>query len=230
VPHHVTQRGNRGCLVFSDDADRRLYLSLLADYAERYGLAVFAYCLMTNHVHFVAVPSLDDSMGRTFRDTQQAYASKFNRKIRESGHLWQGRFYSCPLDERHFWAAVRYVERNPVRANLAPVAWEYPWSSAAAHCGLRIDPLLSGDLDKADHVGDWKAFLLDEDDTALHLLRTRTRTGRPCGQPSFVEELETRLGRALAPRKPGPASQRVAGGQGGTDTVTCDAVPHTKQL
>lgn len=207
VAHHVTQRGNRGCDVFSDDADRRLYLLLLRRYAARHGLAVAAYCLMTNHVHLVAIPSAAEAMGRTFRDTHQAYAAKFNRKTNQTGHLWQGRFFSCPLDQPHFWSAVRYVERNPVRAGLIAHAWDYEWSSAAGHCGLRRDPMLSGSLEQADHVGDWKAFLLDEDDKAVRLLRQRTRTGRPCGTHDFVKTLASVLGRALLPRKPGPRGQ-----------------------
>jgi len=203
VAHHVTQRGNRRCDVFADDADRRLYLSLLRRYTDRYGLLIWAYCLMTNHVHFVATPSAADSLGRTFRDAHQAYAAKFNRKMGESGHLWQGRFFSTPLDERHFWSAVRYVERNPVRAGLVRAAWRYPWSSAAAHCGLRADPLLSGDLELTDHVSDWKAFLSEADDPAVAEIRLKTRTGRPCGDDGFIQRLETLLARPLRPRKPG---------------------------
>ena len=163
---------------------------------------------MTNHVHFVATPSSADSLGRTFRDTHQAYAAKFNRKTGESGHLWQGRFLSTPLDERHFWSAVRYVERNPVRAAMVAGAWEYPWSSAAAHCGLRADGLLSGDLEQADHVGDWRAFLSAEDDAEVQLLRRRTRTGRPCGGEVFVRGLESLLARSLRRRKPGPEPKK----------------------
>ena len=112
-PHHVTQRGNRRADVFGGDDDRRRYLSVLSKYAGAYGLEVWAYCLMTNHVHFVAVPKTADALGRTFRDTHQAYASWLNRKTRETGHLWQGRFHSTVVDDPHLWAAVRYVERNP---------------------------------------------------------------------------------------------------------------------
>ena len=208
VPHHVTQRGNRRCDVFEDDRDRAMYLSLLREYAGRYALDIQAYCLMTNHVHFVAVPRSGESLGRTFRDTHQAYAAKFNRKTGETGHLWQGRFFSCPLDERHFWSAVRYVERNPVRAGVVKAAWQYRWSSAAGHCGLRDDALLNGDLEQADHVGDWRAFLREEDDEAVRELRRTTRTGRPCGTESFVKRLENLLARPLTKRKSGPKTDK----------------------
>ena len=204
MPHHVTQRGNRRCIVFKDDVDRRSYLAMLMEYVQRHGLAIQAYCLMTNHVHFVAVPRQAYSLGLVFRDTNRAYAARFNYRQGESGHLWQGRFYSTVLDEGHFWAAVRYVERNPVRAKMVQHAWEYPWSSAGAHCGLRADPLLSGELEKLCPAADWREFLMDEDELAVKLLRQRTRTGRPCGDDSFLEQLESRLGRLLRRQKPGP--------------------------
>ncbi len=210
-PHHVTQRGNRRADVFGDDNDRRRYLTMLAEYAAEYGLEVWAYCLMTNHVHFVAVPKTADALARTFRDTHQAYASWFNRKTGDSGHLWQGRFHSTALDDPHLWAAVRYVERNPVRAGLVSRAEEWPWSSAAAHCGLGGDALLS-EIHMPWPVPEWSAYLRDEAEDeaaeAVTAIRERTRTGRPCGSASFVKQLESLLGRVLRPRKRGPKPKK----------------------
>ena len=202
-PHHVTQRGNRRADVFGGADDRRRYLSLLSKYAGAYGLDVWAYCLMTNHVHFVAVPKPADALGRTFRDTHQAYASWLNRKTGESGHLWQGRFHSTVLDDPYLWAAVRYVERNPVRAGMVSRAEHWPWSSAAAHCGLRGDALLSK-IQMPWPVPDWSGYLRDESEEDVAAIRGRTRTGRPCGSDSFVKQLEPLLGRILRPRKRGP--------------------------
>jgi len=203
VPHHVTQRGNRGEDVFSRDADRRRYLELLADYGAKHGLAVQAYCLMTNHVHMVVVPETVHSLSATLKPVHLRHAQELNRRLNISGILWQGRFHSTPLDEKHFWAAVQYVERNPVRVGMVKRAWDYPWSSAAAHCGLRRDALLSGDLERADHVGEWQAFLQDEDDQVVEALRTTTRTGRPTGSEEFVTQLERLVGRRLRPGKAG---------------------------
>ena len=207
LPHHVTQRGNRRADVFFDDADRRRYLFLLGQYAERHGLAIWAYCLMTNHVHFVAVPAAAESLGRAFRDAHQAYASWLNRKMRESGHLWQGRFFSCVLDDPHVWACVRYVERNPVRAGLVARAEDWPWSSAAAHCGLCADGLLRP-VQMPWPVPDWPAYLREEDDGVVAAIRRQTTTGRPCGSRLFVEHLESALGRLLRPRKRGPKPKK----------------------
>ncbi len=200
-PHHITQRGNRGEDVFVNDDQRRRYMDLLAKYAPEHGLAVQAYCLMSNHVHLIAVPDTEASLAATLRPVHLRYAQEFNRQMELSGHLWQGRFYSCPMNDLHFWAAVRYVERNPVRAGLVKRAEAYPWSSAAAHCGRRADGLLSGKLPAlAAEVGiaDWAAWLRDPDDEEmLKRLRLCTRTGRPAGDRRFIARLERRLGRRL---------------------------------
>ena len=168
------------------------------------GLEVWAYCLMTNHVHWVVVPPAAEALGRAMRVLNSQYTAGVNRRQGFSGHLWQGRFYSTPLDETHLWTAVRYVECNPVRAGRVEQAWQYPWSSAAAHCGLRRDSLLKGSLETLGSVTDWQAFLRDVDDTAERKLRQCTGTGRPCGGPAFLDKLEGLLGRSLRPAKRGP--------------------------
>jgi len=116
VPYHVTQRGNRREDTFFDDEDRQKYLEWLPEYSGKHGLKIWAYCLMTNHVHLIAVPQKRDSLERVMRPLHTRYAQYINRKNRWSGHLWQGRFFSSALDERYLWAAIRYVEGNPVRA------------------------------------------------------------------------------------------------------------------
>ena len=122
----------------------------------------------------------------------------------QGGHLWQGRFYSTALDESHLWAAARYVERNPVRAGLVKRAEDYAWSSAAAHCGRRSDPVLGSDWPPAGVVADWSAWLaIEQEPQEIKTIRERTMTGRPCGHTPFLERLETILGRALKPKKPG---------------------------
>ena len=107
---------------------------------------------MTNHVHLLLVPGRFQALSQMLRDTHTAYALRFNLQNGVSGHLWQGRFFSCVLDDSYVWAAVRYVEQNPVRAGLVTQAEAYPWSSAGAHCGLRLDPLLSSGFPPAGAV------------------------------------------------------------------------------
>jgi len=134
-PHHITQRGNNRQDVFFVADDYRLYLAILGQEANRYGLELHAWCLMTNHVHLIATPTSEASLAKAVGRTHWLYTQSINRLHGRSGHLWQNRFDSCPLDDKHFWAAMAYVERNPVRAKLHRKAWLYPWSSAAAHCG-----------------------------------------------------------------------------------------------
>ena len=201
VPHHITQRGNRRENVFFANDDRQHYLQLLIEYAARLGLQILAYCLMTNHVHLVCIPMYLKTLAMVFKPVHTRYTQYINRKLHIGGRLWQGRFFSCPLDESHLWAAIRYVERNPVRAAIVRKAEEYPWSSAPAHCGLRKDPLLSPLPESRPPItADWSAWLAQADDkTALAKLRLHTRTGRPAGNKMFVAELESRLGRRLHP-------------------------------
>lgn len=207
-PHHVTQRGNRGADVFVTDQDREFYLAQLHKYAAAHGVDIWAYCLMSNHVHVVAVPSTEQALARTFRDTHTVYAMRFNQQNDVYGHLWQGRFYSAVMDEQHLWACVRYVERNPVRAGMVERAAEYRWSSARARCLGVADPLLAADFPAPGIVDDWAEWLTGEDEDESQGIRLATRTGRPCGSPGFLERLESLLDRRLRRRKPGPKPRK----------------------
>jgi putative transposase len=212
-PHHVTQRGNRREKVFHQRGDYQRYLWLLGDYAGKHGLAVQAYCLMPNHVHLIAVPREADSLALALKPVHLRYAQEINKRLGVSGVLWQGRFYSCPMDDHHFWAAVRYVERNPVRAGLVDRAEDYPWSSAAVHCGLRTSHLLTDLPHRPEWLTDWSTWLRDEDDPeTLKKLRWSTRTGRPAGGRAFIDRLERLVGRILRPQKGGrPRTRRKHG-------------------
>ena len=119
VPHHVTQRGNRRQPTFFGDADYEMYRALLATSCGRHGVAVWAYCLMPNHVHLILVSATAPGLRLALGETHQRYTGVVNRRQGWVGHLWQGRFASCALDGSHLVAAVRYVELNPVRARLA---------------------------------------------------------------------------------------------------------------
>ena len=201
VPHHITQRGNRREDIFFTEEDREAYLSWLKEYCEKYGVEILAYCLMTNHVHLVAVPSADDGLQRVLKPLHMRYAQRINRLRGWKGHLWQGRFFSSPLDEAYLWAAVRYVERNPVRAGMVCRAEDYRWSSAAAHCGKRQDGLLdpaSGLSRKFSEIEDWSAWLAEGDETEeLQMLRRNVEKGLPCGSEGFVEKLGRQVRRLL---------------------------------
>lgn len=214
--YHLTQRGNRKSTIFIDDTDRRVYMKLLAENCIAEKVRLWAYSLMDNHVHHIAVPDGERSLSRAFQRIHGSFALYFNTRHCKSGHLWQGRFKACVLDEAHLWNAVRYVERNPVRAGLVKRAEDYRWSSAAAHCGLREDKVLAPGLPLADLIPDWSAWLSEpEKDEDLEFIREKTNTGRPCADEEFARELERVLGRPLLPKKRGPVKR-------GTDVDASD--------
>jgi putative transposase len=140
------------------------------------------------------------------------YAQHVNWARGLTGRLWQGRFFSCGLDDAHLLSAVRYVERNPVRAGLAERAQDYPWSSAAAHCGLARKPWLADASELAAQVGEWSAWLrTEEDDVTVAALRRHTTTGRPLGSAAFLNLLEAVLGRPVRSRKAGRSRKSAQG-------------------
>lgn len=202
LAHHVTQRGNNRHDVFFTDDDRRLYLDVLGDTARSNGVTILALCLMTNHVHLIVFPPDANALDRVMGQSHWRHAQTINRLHGRSGHLWQGRYFSCPLDDEHLLAAMRYVERNPVRARMVRLAEEYAWSSARSHCGERCG-LTPGLIDTATWSRryppeTWRRMLRDPDDDALvQRLRGATRTGRPLATDAVLSKLEARLNRRL---------------------------------
>lgn len=205
VPHHVTQRGNARQVILASDADRIIYLELLREYSQLYGLSLLGYCLMSNHIHLIAVPHRPEALSHSLRQAHGRYAAYWNARQSSTGHVWQGRFYSCPLDESHLWMALRYVELNPVRAGMVEAAEHWTWSSATAHCGLAKSPSLEMERwSQRWTAPQWRAFLSAADAPQnLSALRLSTHTGRPLGSTEFVAALEALTLRALAPRKGG---------------------------
>ncbi|GAB2921947.1 transposase [Rheinheimera gaetbuli] len=208
IPHHITQRGNRREPVFFSDDDRRYYLKWLAHYSKQFDLNILAYCLMSNHIHLVAVPKTVDSMHLVMRPLNMRYAQRINYHFGWHGHLWQGRFYSSPLDDTHMWQAIRYVERNPVRAGIVSHAWDYAWSSAAFNCGDRSDAVICSDPQwvarREAFNSNWQNWLaLPEPEQQLTLMRSSFLKGLPCGDESFVAQLEKQHGCVLRSRPVG---------------------------
>ena len=152
--HHVTQRGNHQQRVFFGDSDRKVYLELLRHHCSRQRVRLAGYCLMNNHVHLLAIPEVEMAMARALGRAHNDYARWLNLRRREIGHVWQNRFYSCPLDNSHQWEALRYVELNPVRAGLVRGAVDWRWSSAALHVG---GPDQAGFVDCTDWSQRWSA-------------------------------------------------------------------------
>jgi len=207
IPHHITQRGNRRETMFFNDENRRAYLDWLNAYCTKHLVEVAAYCLMPNHVHIVAIPQTTNGLERVFRGLHTRYAQYINRRLGWSGHVLQGRYFSSALDEAHFVAAVRYTERNPVRAHMVQRAQDYRWSSAASHCGLRNDTLVATSAIAGGGFPmtiEWMAWLAETGDPPqLDALRRHIDGNLPCGDKEFVGQLATLAGRDLAFRPRG---------------------------
>ncbi|MCA1661244.1 MAG: transposase [Novosphingobium sp.] len=200
LPHHVIQRGNRRQPIFADDRDRRLYLKYLATGLGSFGVTCQAWCLMDNHVHLILTPPAVDALRAVLTRAHTRFAQWVNRSQNLSGHLFQGRFLSYPMDERHLIAAARYIENNPVKARLVEFAEDWPWSSARAHVANRADGLTDVAA-LGRHVPNWRAYLRDgaEASERDEAIEAALRNGRPQGtSPELL---------ALAPA-PGPRGRR----------------------
>jgi putative transposase len=204
LPHHVTQRGNRRQPTFFCDDDYKYYLELMGQWSSAHQIEIWAYCLMPNHVHLIAVPQSADGLRLAIGEVHRRYTRMVNFREGWRGHLWQGRFASFVLDEPYLLTSARYIELNPVRAGLINAPSRYKWSSAAAHVRgrddalVRVAPLLK-------MAPPWRGFLaraIREED--IEALRAHERTGRPLGDEDFLATLEQDLGRILSRQKPGP--------------------------
>jgi putative transposase len=212
LPHHVTQRGNRRAPIFLEPGDQTIYRRILADECVRRRVEVWAYCLMPNHAHLILTPSDETGLALAVGESHRRYTCFINTRQGWMGHLFQGRYASVAMDERHLLAAARYVTLNPVRARLVNRAEDWLWSSARAHLegsddGLVVvRPLL-------DRVESFAELLGQKDETAFASIRASESTGRPLGDSGFVAELEARLGRMIG-RRPGgrPAAGRPGRG------------------
>lgn len=209
-PHHISQRGVRSMDIFQSDEDRNQYLQFIKEESGRCEIEILAWCLMTNHVHFIAVPHTETSLARGFGEAHKRYTRMKNFKDNLRGYLFQGRFGSCVLDERHLLAAVRYVENNPVAAGMAKHAWQYKWSSAAYHVGqIRKDALVNS-RNLFGLVDNWRVYL-DEPIAVkdeVHNVKKATKTGRPAGDQEFLKKIEKLTGRLLQKKKPGPRKKQ----------------------
>ena len=204
LPHHVTQRGNRRLQTFFSDDDYETYLRLMHEWCTHFAVDMWGYCLMPNHVHLIAVPPDEEALTRAISEVHRRYTRHVNFKQGWRGHLWQGRFASYVLGEHYLLACIRYIEMNPVKAGMVQHPAQWQWSSARAHIDRRHDGVVNAAalLDMVE--GDWAQFLAQElPDSTTTMLRKHERTGRPLGDPAFLDRVETLLGRSLQPKRRG---------------------------
>lgn len=211
VPHHVTQRGNHQKALFFSYNDRLEYYSILKKQCIRAGLAILGYCLMNNHVHLIAIPDDEDSLASAIGHAHGLYSRAMNLHKKVTGHIWERRYYSCPMDESHFVRAILYVDWNPVRAGLVKKPDQWQWSSAKAHAG-DADP--AGLIDPhewrilSDKIG-WQDLMEMYDPSEdIQTIRHYTKTGKPLGDERFVRGIEEWLGYPVTRNRVGRPKKR----------------------
>jgi len=178
--------------IFHSDKDKQKYLRLLLDKGKTFGLQFLSYCLMPNHVHLIVVPEDTQGLAKGIGEAHRFYTRMINFRENKRGNLFQGRFFSAPLDERYFMAAMRYIARNPIQAGMVKQAWEYPWSSAAFTVGMReSDPI----VEERNPFGlnlEWMD-LFAEDPVEADALQKNVLLGRPCGDSRFRKKIKAFL-------------------------------------
>jgi putative transposase len=195
------------------DVDYLVYLSHLRHLSAKYGCAVHAYCLMTNHVHLLMTPSTAGACTALMRDLGQRYVPYFNWRHERTGTLWEGRFRSCIAESaRYVLACYRYIELNPVRAGMVSHPEAYPWSSHVTNRGDSSDSLLSPHAEfvalAADegnrHLAYRGLFQNGIDEPLLQAIRDATNGGYPLASDGFKANTIAPLGWKVGPGKPGP--------------------------
>lgn len=220
-PHHIIQRGNDRQSIFRDTDDYQVFLRWMRDAATQFKVAIHAYVLMPNHLHFLASPSEPTGLARMMQWIGRQYVPYFNRKYVRIGTLWQGRYKATVIDsERYFMTCMRYIELNPVRAGIAAAPAEYPWSSCAHHVGAKPDSLIS------DHPLYWAlgntpfereiAYrdLIEQALTSAEIseLSDATLKGWALGSEQFKVSLERQTNRRVRPAKRGRPFKREPDG------------------
>jgi putative transposase len=208
VAHHVTQRGNRRMPIFFSDADRRAYVAALGEQCRKHGTKCLAWCLMDNHIHLILVPASEDGLRATLARLHTRYAARVNKEQGWTGHLFEGRFWSYPMDESHLMIAVRYIELNPVTAGLVAHAEDWAWSSARAHIEGKGDDLTDMAA-LASHVSNWRAYLAEGVEAAdkNEAIELALRSGIAMGRVDWVSQ----FGRIMRKRGRPYASAPIKG-------------------
>ena len=211
LPYHVFQRGNNRKACFFDDESCSFYLELWKEISKRYGVRVHAYCLMTNHIHFLVTPEAVDAVSNTMKVIGSRYASYINRRLKRSGTLWEGRHKASLVQREHYLlTCYRYIELIPVRASMVSRPDEYRWSSYGANAwndASWITPhqeyLRLGMTAEERCLAYREMFCNQVDADDLHLIRKAAHYCQPVSDERFREEIASRYGIELGQMKRG---------------------------
>jgi putative transposase len=220
LPYHLVQRGNNREACFIEAENYQYYLELWKEVARRYGVAVHAYCLMTNHVHFLATPRSPTAISNTLKVVGSRYALYVNRRYSRTGTLWEGRHRaSLVQSERYLLTCQRYIELNPVRAGMVERPEEYRWSSYGANAWGDVSWLTPHDeYRRLDTCCETRCAAYRElfrhqlSEVDLHAIRRAAHYCQPVGDDRFRQQIEAKYGIRLGQMKrgrPGKKEERL---------------------
>lgn len=201
-PYHIVQRGNNREACFIEPENYETYLELWKEVVRRYDVKVHAYCLMTNHIHFLATPETETGLSNTSRVVGSRYAQYMNKRYRRTGTLWEGRHRSSLIQQdEYLLACYRYIELNPVRAGMVSRPEEYPWSSHGANAWGDKSWVIPHDvfLALADEPGIRREiyrglFATEQSEECLSLFRNAAHYCQPVGDDRFRVQIEANYG------------------------------------
>lgn len=220
MPHHIVQRGHNRQPVFIEAKDYRYYLENMQEAKSKFDIRIYAYCLMTNHVHLIVEPGGNvESVSMLIRSLAARQTRYINRLEQRSGTLWEGRFKSSLIDtDAYLLACFRYIELNPVRAAIVDSPSRFRWSSYRGHAGMEVDPLLDehavySELGRTamEREKEYRTFVnRGIDQVELRVIREAVQRNQLTGSGQFRETIEERTGRRISDRPPGRPSQSTA--------------------
>lgn len=219
-PQHAILRGNNRSLIFVVEEDYHFFIECLQKATEQHGCDIHAYVLMTNHVHLLMTPQREDSIGKAIQSLGRRYVQYFNYTQKRTGTLWEGRYKATLIDsERYLLACYRYIELNPVRANMVEQPGEYPWSSYRWHAEGRTDHLIADHAlyvslgkDNEERKAAYLALFKSQvSETTLTKIRDATNKGWALGNDRFKEEIAKAVSRRVAPSPRGRPKRDVFG-------------------
>lgn len=212
IPQHIIQRGNNRQVCFGSDDDMAAYVYWLKDYTQKFKVDVHAWVLMTNHVHLLVTPQTDDGVSAFMQALGRHYVRYFNRQYKRSGTLWEGRFKSCLVQsEEYLLSCYRYIELNPVRANMVADPGDYKWSSyqcnalgkQSALCSPHQEYLKLGSTTYTRQQVYRQLFQAHTDGILIKDIRDSLNSGLALGSARFKDEIECLYNRRVSVAKAG---------------------------
>ena len=195
IPHHTLQRGNNRQVVFADEEDRKIFLSTLKKFSTENNVAIGAYCLMTNHFHLLLYPDTHEGLINLMKYISQLHTQHINRKYGRTGKLWENRYKLNIVDPEYEWVIARYIELNPVRANMVDRVEDYKYSSARIHLLGEKDEVVGKNI-IGDRSEEYLEFINEKNRSnpkQLSQMRSVIKQEKVFGSEAFIQCIEERF-------------------------------------